>query len=117
MINGSHVLGESGILGVPSPPTTGDEGSGDALVGSPSPYTYGGIAGANPQGISGPGRGRYGRTRNGRSPVRQLPDTNATWPMKSSKSRSETPYATPQSKSSPFCLLDILQQDQVSHKV
>lgn len=31
------------------------------------------------QGISGPGRGRLGRARNGRSPLRALPDGNNSW--------------------------------------
>lgn len=30
-------------------------------------------------GVSGPGRGRLGRSRNGRSPLRTLPDGNSTW--------------------------------------
>lgn len=31
------------------------------------------------QGISGPGRGRYGRVRNGRSPLRTLSDASSNW--------------------------------------
>lgn len=31
------------------------------------------------QGISGPGRGRYGRIRNGRSPLRTLSDASSNW--------------------------------------
>lgn len=96
MLSGSHILGDTSILGVPSPPTTGDEGPGDALAGSPSSYAYSGVGGANAQGISGPGRGRYGRNRNGRSPMRQLSDTNANWSVKNSRPRSEIQYATPQ---------------------
>ncbi|KAK9414231.1 hypothetical protein SUNI508_02330 [Seiridium unicorne] len=95
MMNGTHVLTDSGILGVPSPPTTGDEGPGDALANSPSPYAYAGIAGSPVQGISGPGRGRYGRIRNGRSPLRQIPDANPNWPVKNTKSISEGQYTAP----------------------
>ncbi|KAF4463748.1 hypothetical protein FALBO_9418 [Fusarium albosuccineum] len=47
----------------------------------PSPGTF---ATSN-QGISGPGRGRLGRSRNGRSPLRALPDGNNTWAGRASK--------------------------------
>ncbi|KAH6647024.1 hypothetical protein BKA67DRAFT_424234 [Truncatella angustata] len=92
ILNGSHVLTDPSILGVPSPPMTGDEGPGDALATTPSPYAYGGVAGSPVQGISGPGRGRYGRNRNGRSPLRQVPDPNSNWPVKTSKSRYDGDY-------------------------
>lgn len=53
----------------------------------------------NSQGFSGPGRGRLGRSRNGRSPLRALPDGNNVWPARSSKagvspwtSRTSTPF-------------------------
>ncbi|KAI9163308.1 hypothetical protein HJFPF1_04914 [Paramyrothecium foliicola] len=39
----------------------------------------------NPQGISGSGRGRLGRARNGRSPLRALSDGNNTWAGRASK--------------------------------
>ncbi|KAI0174714.1 hypothetical protein BJ166DRAFT_587499 [Pestalotiopsis sp. NC0098] len=96
LLNGGHVMADSSILGVPSPPTTGDEGPGDALAATPTPYSYAGVAGSPVQGISGPGRGRYGRVRNGRSPLRQVPDTNSNWPIKNSRSRSDGQYTAPQ---------------------
>ncbi|ETS78526.1 hypothetical protein PFICI_10588 [Pestalotiopsis fici W106-1] len=95
LLNGNHVMADSGILGVPSPPTTGDGGPGDALAATPSPYPYTGVTGSPVQGISGPGRGRYGRVRNGRSPLRQVPDTNSSWPIKNSRSRSDGQYSAP----------------------
>lgn len=100
LLNGGHVMADSSILGVPSPPTTGDEGPGDALAATPTPYSYAGVAGSPVQGISGPGRGRYGRVRNGRSPLRQVPDTNSNWPIKNSRSRSDGQYTAPQGKPS-----------------
>jgi hypothetical protein len=39
------------------------------------------------QGISGPGRGRFGRVRSGRSPLRALSDANNIWAGRSSKAR------------------------------
>lgn len=79
MLGGSHIVSDSSILGVPSPPTTGDEGSGDQATAIHTPYYQSANGLANGQGISGPGRGRYGRHRNGRSPLRTLPDPNTLW--------------------------------------
>ncbi|KAI1206673.1 uncharacterized protein F4807DRAFT_219715 [Annulohypoxylon truncatum] len=79
ILNGTHVLNDLGTLGVSSPTSAGDDGSLDASgVASTAYYQSGGaIAGA--QGLSGPGRGRFGRTRNGRSPLRALSDSNSNW--------------------------------------
>ncbi|KAI0884004.1 uncharacterized protein GGS22DRAFT_189970 [Annulohypoxylon maeteangense] len=79
ILNGTHVLNDLGTLGVSSPTLAGDDGSLDASGAASAPYyqTGGAIAGA--QGLSGPGRGRYGRTRNGRSPLRALSDPNSNW--------------------------------------
>jgi hypothetical protein len=85
-LNGAHVLSDAGILGMPSPPGTGDEAS-DVPGGSSTPYYQmtGNMASA--QGISGPGRGRYGRVRTGRSPLRALPDPNFGWTGRNAKLR------------------------------
>ncbi|KAK7985215.1 hypothetical protein PG996_005544 [Apiospora saccharicola] len=80
MLNGSHVLSDPSIMGMPSPPTTGDEGSGYPTLATPHEYYQSGPGNANTQGISGPGRGRYGRNRNGRSPIRTIPDINVGLP-------------------------------------
>lgn len=80
MLNGSHVLSDPSIMGMPSPPTTGDEGPGDSTLATPHAYYQSGPGNANTQGISGPGRGRYGRNRNGRSPMRAIPDINVGLP-------------------------------------
>lgn len=89
--NGAHVLSDASILGIPSPPATGDE-AGDASGASPTPYYQTGGNMANAQGISGPGRGRYGRVRNGRSPLRALPDPNASWTGRNPKMRPGGQY-------------------------
>ncbi|KAI1475789.1 hypothetical protein F4774DRAFT_395884 [Daldinia eschscholtzii] len=79
ILNGTHVLNDLGALGVSSPAATGDEGSLDHFgSGSAAYYQSGGLA-TGGQGISGPGRGRYGRVRNGRSPLRTLSDPNSNW--------------------------------------
>ncbi|KAK8061374.1 hypothetical protein PG994_007740 [Apiospora phragmitis] len=91
MLNGSHVLSDPSLMGMPSPPTTGDEGPGDPTLATPHAY-YQSIPGnASAQGISGPGRGRYGRHRNGRSPMRTISDTNVGLP-KNPKLRSGSQY-------------------------
>ncbi|KAH8662203.1 hypothetical protein BX600DRAFT_313993 [Xylariales sp. PMI_506] len=87
ILNGNHVLHDASVLGVPSPPTTGDEGPSDVLVSTPSPFSYPGNS-TNAQGISGPGRGRYGRNRGGRSPLSTLPDSNSAWTAKGTKPRT-----------------------------
>ncbi|PFH59200.1 hypothetical protein XA68_12684 [Ophiocordyceps unilateralis] len=50
----------------------------------------------NNQGFSGPGRGRLGRSRNGRSPLRALSDGNNAWTARSSKSGSSLWSSAPE---------------------
>ncbi|RYP72189.1 hypothetical protein DL769_004503 [Monosporascus sp. CRB-8-3] len=96
VLSGTHVLNDSSALGMPSPPTTSDEGSGELTGAAPAPYYQsGGTPSTNPQGISGPGRGRYGRARNGRSPLRTLPDPNGTWSGRTPKLRGLGQYPSP----------------------
>lgn len=45
------------------------------------------------QNVPGPGRGRYGRPRNGRSPLRPLSDSNTNWLGRGGKLRS-VPWST-----------------------
>lgn len=88
ILNGTHVLNDSSALGVPSPPTTGDEGPSESNGPVQSPYYQSGTTTTSSPGISGPGRGRYGRVRNGRSPLRALSDPNSIWPGRSPKPRA-----------------------------
>lgn len=55
--------------------------SDDSLIGSPQSTTYSGPASfvSTSSGISGPGRGRYGRSRSGRSPLHPLTDAGSNW--------------------------------------
>ncbi|KAL2757818.1 hypothetical protein ACRALDRAFT_2025528 [Sodiomyces alcalophilus JCM 7366] len=84
-LNGSHSLGDVNSIGVSgsTPP------SNDAdLAGMASPSYYGtGTFVSNSQGISGPGRGRFGRSRNGRSPLRALSDAANSWVGRGVKAR------------------------------
>lgn len=79
-LNGAH-----GLMSDFSPHSTGSPGApandlnGDRVYSVSSGYPAPGGFVSNSQGISGSGRGRLGRTRNGRSPLRALPDANSTW--------------------------------------
>jgi len=70
-LNGAHLSGDLASMGISGPNGVIEEvGNG---IGSY--HSSGGAA----QGISGPGRGRYGRIRNGRSPLRTLSDASSNW--------------------------------------
>ncbi|KAI1345765.1 hypothetical protein F5Y01DRAFT_46109 [Xylaria sp. FL0043] len=94
ILNGTHVLSEPASFGMPSPPATADDDGGDHVLTS-TPYYQSGGPLSNGQGISGPGRGRYGRIRNGRSPLRALSDSNANWTGRNMKLRSAGQYPSP----------------------
>ncbi|KAI1116743.1 hypothetical protein F5Y14DRAFT_54091 [Nemania sp. NC0429] len=94
VLNGTHALNEQAAFGMPSPPTTGDDDSGDHVPTS-TPYYQSGGSLSNGQGISGPGRGRYGRVRNGRSPLRALSDSNANWTGRNMKMYTSSQYPSP----------------------
>ncbi|KAI0439649.1 hypothetical protein F4803DRAFT_31122 [Xylaria telfairii] len=94
ILNGTHVLNEPAAFGMPSPPGTGDDDSGDHVPTS-TPYYQSGGPLSNGQGISGPGRGRYGRIRNGRSPLRALSDSNSNWTGRNLKLRAASQYPSP----------------------
>ncbi|GAW19624.1 hypothetical protein ANO14919_091120 [Xylariales sp. No.14919] len=90
ILNGAHVLNEPASFGIPSPPATVDDDGGDHIPTS-TPYYQSGGSLSNGQSISGPGRGRYGRIRNGRSPLRALSDANANWTGRNMKLRGQYP--------------------------
>lgn len=88
-INGSHGLSSDiNALGLSSAvlPTVEDATHGIDRIyhgsnGYPAPTSYA----PGSQGFSGPGRGRLGRSTNGRSPLRALPDGNTSWPGRGAK--------------------------------
>ncbi|OHE96468.1 hypothetical protein CORC01_08231 [Colletotrichum orchidophilum] len=92
-LSGVHSLGDINSIGV-STITSPSNDHGD-LAGSISPSYYGaGSFVGNNQGISGPGRGRFGRSRNGRSPLRALSDATNNWVGRGAKIRPPQ-WATP----------------------
>ncbi|PQE18085.1 hypothetical protein CJF31_00007929 [Rutstroemia sp. NJR-2017a BVV2] len=70
-INGAHLSGDLAGMGISGPEDSLDDS------GNGAGYYHGG--GSAAQGLSGPGRGRYGRNRNGRSPLRTLSDVSGNW--------------------------------------
>lgn len=83
-MNGSHLANDLASMGL----SRSEEASQDGTV-SGQYYGSGTSAFPNTQPISGPGRGRYGRIRNGRSPLRTLSDASSNWSNgRTSKQRS-----------------------------
>ncbi|KAK3388933.1 hypothetical protein B0T20DRAFT_456950 [Sordaria brevicollis] len=69
------------------------DGHGEATSSSSaSQYGSGGYM-SGLQNVAGPGRGRYGRPRNGRSPLRPISDSNTNWLGRGGKLRS-VPWAS-----------------------
>lgn len=85
-LNGTHLSSDLAGMGISSPDDTADDGSGN--VG-----TYYSPGSAASQGLSGPGRGRYGRIRNGRSPLRTLSDS-ANWSNGRTTKQRQPPWPT-----------------------
>lgn len=89
-MNGSHGLSDHGLNdahsvagGVAVVPDRSGENGGS----STAPYYGTGNFMSAGQNISGPGRGRFGRARNGRSPLQTLSDASGNWSGRSPKSR------------------------------
>jgi hypothetical protein len=87
-LNGVHLSSDLAGMGITGSDDVVEEGG---TIGTP----YHGSVTAI-QGISGPGRGRYGRLRNGRSPLRTLSDTTSNWGNGRTKQRQ--PQWPPTSK-------------------
>ncbi|RCI16610.1 hypothetical protein L249_2900 [Ophiocordyceps polyrhachis-furcata BCC 54312] len=66
---------------------------GDRPLHGSTGYPASGSYVPNNPGFSGPGRGRLGRSRNGRSPLRALSDSNNGWPARLSKT-GPSPWST-----------------------
>ncbi|KAF4978352.1 hypothetical protein FZEAL_5250 [Fusarium zealandicum] len=90
-LNGTHALnGEISSLAISSGAahSPANEPHSDRSYAHSGAYPGSGTFATNNQGISGSGRGRLGRSRNGRSPLRALPDGNNTWAGRASKTAS-----------------------------
>ncbi|KAH6981868.1 hypothetical protein BKA56DRAFT_672662 [Ilyonectria sp. MPI-CAGE-AT-0026] len=96
-LNGTHALNnEISSLAISSgPQSPGSEVNGDRPYSQTAGYPSSGTFMTNNQGISGPGRGRLGRSRNGRSPLRALSDGNNAWAGRTSKT-APAQWASPE---------------------
>jgi hypothetical protein len=97
-LNLSHGVTHS-MHGPESPGTPIQSIEGHGELSSPVPSSYYASAGlvSSSHNISGPGRGRYGRVRNGRSPLRALSDSSSNWAGRNGKLRSSQ-WVSPSSK-------------------
>ncbi|KAG8167079.1 hypothetical protein KVR01_002768 [Diaporthe batatas] len=79
-LNDSHA-GSPGLAAIPDRP-------GENVNSTSVPYYGSGSFIPAGQNVSGPGRGRFGRARNGRSPLQTLSDASGNWLGRNSKNRS-----------------------------
>jgi hypothetical protein len=84
-LTGVHLSSDLAGMGLSGPDDLGDEASNG--IGSYHSSSVG-------QGISGPGRGRYGRVRNGRSPLGTLSDATSNWGNGRSTKQRQSPWTT-----------------------
>lgn len=92
-MNGGHGLGDHGLNDAHSlpgglavtPERSGENGNSTSIA-----YYGSGSFMSTGQNVSGPGRGRFGRARSGRSPLQTLSDTSGNWLGRGSKNRSAT---------------------------
>jgi hypothetical protein len=87
-LNGAHLSGEMAGMGI-----SGAEDVAEDTGNGIGPYHSSGSV--TSQGISGPGRGRYGRIRNGRSPLRTLSDSSANWGNGRTTKQRQPQWPTP----------------------
>lgn len=87
-LNGVHATNDSGIGSGPlSTNTQSGEGHGETPIPTSTPYYGSGSFASGGQNVAGPGRGRYGRPRSGRSPLRPLSDSTNNWAGRNGKLR------------------------------
>ena len=86
-LNGVHLSSDLTGTGISGPEDLAEDvGTGVGTYHSSS---------ADTPGISGPGRGRYGRIRNGRSPLRTLSDSSANWGNGRTTKQRQPQWPTP----------------------
>ena len=95
-LNGVHLSGDLTGVGISGT----DDLVEDMGNGTGSYHSSGGTA----QGISGPGRGRYGRIRNGRSPLRTLSDASGNWGNGRTTKQRQSQWPPPSKFDSPNSL-------------
>lgn len=86
-LNGVHALAESGLAPLTISGSSQSIDASDERASPSTPYQGSGNLGAGSQNLAGPGRGRYGRPRSGRSPLRPLCDSTNNWAGRNGKAR------------------------------
>lgn len=105
-MNGTHGLGDHGLNDSHSHPgglAVAPERSGENGNPTSVPYYESGSFVSTSQNVSGPGRGRFGRARNGRSPLQTLSDASGNWLGRGTKPRSATWSPQPGQYYEHFC--------------
>jgi hypothetical protein len=89
-LNSMHIISDAATGG--SAPLSGASPSadsrGEALSSTSTPYYGSGSFASGSPNVPGPGRGRYGRLRSSRSPLRPLSDSTNNWAGRNGKMRS-----------------------------
>ncbi|POS81306.1 hypothetical protein DHEL01_v200282 [Diaporthe helianthi] len=83
-MNGSHGLGDHGL----NDTHVVSSGLAENVISTSVPYYGSGSSKYAGQNVSGPGRGRFGRARTGRSPLQILSDASGNWLGRNPKNRS-----------------------------
>jgi hypothetical protein len=76
-LNGIHLSNDLASLGISN--STDESLAREESINGVSKYYGAASSFISSQGLSGPGRGRYGRSRNGRSPLRTLSEASNNW--------------------------------------
>lgn len=87
--SGAHALSDSaGGAGSLAAGAQFVDGQSEGLTSSSTPYCGSGSFASNVHNVPGPGRGRYGRPRSGKNPLRPLYDSTNSWAGRTNKPRS-----------------------------
>ncbi|KAK4124907.1 hypothetical protein N657DRAFT_632845 [Parathielavia appendiculata] len=88
----AHAISDSaGATGSLANGNKSAEGQGDELTPTPTPYYGSGNNQASSvHNVPGPGRGRFGRPRSGKNPLRPLYDPTTSWASRANRLRSGT---------------------------
>ena len=86
-LNGIHALAESGLAPLTISGSNQSTEASDERASPSMSYQGSGTLGTGSQNLAGPGRGRYGRPRSGRSPLRPLSDSTNNWAGRNGKVR------------------------------
>jgi len=105
-LNGVHLINDVGSGNSHATAVQSIEGHGENAASSSATHGSGGFA-SGTQNVAGPGRGRYGRPRSGRSPLRPLSDSTNNWAGRNGKLRSGQWVSNSSTSSSAYAWLTL----------